>query len=80
LQVTHHLFPRLPRHNLRTASLLVKQFCKERGVEYHEFGFVEGNQDVQNVLREVANQVRIVKRVASAEIDKTIKDGLGVRK
>ncbi|KAJ8462210.1 hypothetical protein ONZ45_g18020 [Pleurotus djamor] len=25
LQVTHHLFPRLPRHNLRKASMLVKE-------------------------------------------------------
>ena len=28
LQVTHHLFPRLPRHNLRAASALVKEFAK----------------------------------------------------
>ncbi|RDX47705.1 fatty acid/sphingolipid desaturase [Lentinus brumalis] len=34
LQVTHHLFPRLPRHNLHEASLIVKEFAKERGLEY----------------------------------------------
>jgi delta8-fatty-acid desaturase len=42
LQVTHHLFPRIPRHNLRKASLLVKEFCKEQELEYAEYGFVEG--------------------------------------
>ncbi len=42
LQVTHHLFPRIPRHNLRKASLLVKEFCKEQEMEYAEYHFVEG--------------------------------------
>src|SRR5260221_4538380 len=37
LQVTHHLFPRLPRHNLRRASELVKQFAAEQGLTYAEF-------------------------------------------
>ncbi|KAI0348548.1 fatty acid/sphingolipid desaturase [Trametopsis cervina] len=68
LQVTHHLFPRLPRHNLRAASLLAKQVAKEQGLEYAEFGFVDGNNEVRGVLREVANQVRIVGMVADANI------------
>lgn len=42
LQVTHHLFPRLPRHNLRRASVYVKDYCKEQGMVYREHGFVEG--------------------------------------
>ncbi|OCH96070.1 fatty acid/sphingolipid desaturase [Obba rivulosa] len=73
LQVTHHLFPRLPRHNLREASLLVKEFAKEQGLEYAEFGFVEGNEDVRNVLRQVADQVKIVGIVADAEVREAIK-------
>lgn len=74
LQVTHHLFPRLPRHNLRDASKLVKEFAKERGLEYAEFGFVEGNQDVRNVLRQVAEQVKIVGMVADANIREALED------
>ena len=68
LQVTHHLFPRLPRHNLRVASALVKKYAEEEGLEYAEFGFVEGNQDVRGVLRQVADQVKIVGMVADANI------------
>ena len=68
LQVTHHLFPRLPRHNLRAASLLVKQFAKEQGLEYAEFGFVEGNQEVRSVLKQVAQQVQLVGMVADSHI------------
>ncbi|KAI0274715.1 delta 8-sphingoloid desaturase protein [Gloeopeniophorella convolvens] len=68
LQVTHHLFPRLPRHNLKEASHLVKEFAKEQGLEYAEFGFLEGNGEVQGTLRGVANQWKIMKMVADAEI------------
>ena len=73
LQVTHHLFPRLPRHNLRQASAIVKQFAAEQGLEYAEFGFREGNNDVLGVLKGVADQVRIVHMVADAEIREAIK-------
>lgn len=68
LQVTHHLFPRLPRHNLRKASILVKEFAKERGLVYAEFGFKEGNEEIVGVLRGVAEQVGIMGRVADAEV------------
>ncbi|KAL6309888.1 fatty acid/sphingolipid desaturase [Sparassis latifolia] len=68
LQVTHHMFPRLPRHNLLQASMLVKEFAKEQGMEFAEFGFVEGNGDVRGVLKQVADQVKIVGMVADAEI------------
>ena len=73
--MTHHLFPRLPRHNLRAASRLVKAFAAERGLEYAEFGFREGNREVTGVLRGVAEmvgkvgeQVKVVGTVAEAEV------------
>jgi delta8-fatty-acid desaturase len=65
LQVTHHLFPRLPRHNLKRASALVKGFAEREGLEYAEFGFVEGNAEVRGVLRHVAKQVTIMGQVAN---------------
>ncbi|TEB35188.1 delta 8-sphingoloid desaturase protein [Coprinellus micaceus] len=68
LQVTHHLFPRLPRHNLKKASVFVKEFAEQNGLRYNEFGFVDGNKDVIGVLRNVAEQVRIVGMVADAEV------------
>lgn len=77
LQVTHHLFPRLPRHNLKEASSLVKEFAKDQGLEYAEFGFLEGNGEVLDTLRGVAkgvaNQLKIIKMVADSEIHDAIK-------
>jgi sphingolipid 8-(E)-desaturase len=72
LQVTHHLFPRVPRHNLRQASMLVKEFAKEQGLEYAEFGFVEGNAEVRGVLQHVAEQVKIMGKVAKAEAEEAV--------
>lgn len=69
LQVTHHLFPRLPRHNLRKASLMVKEYCKSQGLEYYEFGFIKGNGDVLGVLKDVAEQAKIIGMVASEEVE-----------
>lgn len=73
MQVTHHLFPRLPRHNLKEASYLVKEFAQEQGLEYAEFGFVEGNGEVRDTLRGVANQLRIMKIVADSEIKEAMR-------
>lgn len=66
MQVSHHLFPRLPRHNLRAARTLVKRFAKEQGLQYTEYPFVQGNKLVLDVLRDVAKQVRLLGKVALA--------------
>ena len=43
------------------------RFARAHGLEYAEFGFVQGNEEVLGVLRAVAQQVAIVQKVASAE-------------
>ena len=53
-QIEHHLWPRLPRHNLREARKLVKPFCEKHGVIYKEPGFVRGNIEMLASLRRVA--------------------------
>ncbi len=35
-QIEHHLFPSMPRANLRLAQPLVRQFCLDRGISYVE--------------------------------------------
>ena len=35
-QIEHHLFPSMPRPNLRRAQALVRQFCQERQIPYAE--------------------------------------------
>lgn len=55
-QVDHHLFPTLPRHNLARAHDLVKSFCKEWNVSYHEADLVDGTREVIEHLSKVSNQ------------------------
>ncbi len=35
-QIEHHLFPTMPRANLRRARAVVREFCAERGIPYRE--------------------------------------------
>ena len=33
-QIEHHLFPTMPRPNLRRSQALIEAFCRQRGVPY----------------------------------------------
>lgn len=57
-QAVHHLFPRVPRHNLRRLQALVMEFCAETGIPYTLLGFVDGNKKVLGRLDEVGVQVK----------------------
>jgi hypothetical protein len=54
-QVDHHLFPTIPRHNLRKTHTLVESFCKEWGVKYHEADLIDGSIEVLNHLQQVSD-------------------------
>ncbi len=58
-QAVHHLFPRVPRHNLRRAQKYVREFCADVGIPYVVYGFVQGNGEVLGRLEEVARQVGV---------------------
>lgn len=73
-QHARHSCSQLPRHNLPAASLLVKRFAAEQGLEYAEFGFVAGNREVIGVLADVASQVGVVGMVARSEVEKAVKE------
>ncbi|RMZ85329.1 hypothetical protein DV737_g843, partial [Chaetothyriales sp. CBS 132003] len=65
-QAIHHLFPRIPRHNLRQAKPYVEKFCDEVGVPYVCFDFVSGNREVLGRLEEVARQVEVFEAARNA--------------
>jgi len=54
-QVEHHLFPMIPRHNLKQVHDMVTVFCKEHNVTYHEAGIVSGNIEVLQHLAAVSH-------------------------
>ena len=59
-QAIHHLFPRMPRHNLRKTQKLVQKFCSDVGIPYALYGFVDGNKQVIGKLGEVGRQAAIL--------------------
>jgi len=70
LKAIHHLFPRIPRHNLRTAQKLVMEFCKRSGVPYALYGFYDGNKKVIGHLGEVGRQAKILAECQAAIVNK----------
>ncbi|CAG8936611.1 unnamed protein product [Penicillium salamii] len=59
-QAIHHLYPRIPRHNLRRTQKFVLEFCRDTGIPYAIFTFYDGNKEVIGRLGEVAKQVRLM--------------------
>lgn len=59
-QAVHHLFPRMPRHNLRLAQEKVKEFCKKTQMKYNCYGFIEGNKIMLNRLEEITKMVEML--------------------
>jgi fatty acid desaturase len=57
-QIEHHLFPRMPRNNLGKAQRLVKRFCAERGIRYHEVGMLRSYQEIIEFLHHVSAPLR----------------------
>ncbi|GLT84691.1 hypothetical protein SLE2022_029080 [Rubroshorea leprosula] len=57
-QLEHHLFPRLPRCQLRKVSPLVRDLCKKHNLPYRSLSFLEANQWTIRTLRTAALEAR----------------------
>ncbi|XXG85291.1 hypothetical protein AAC387_Pa11g0396 [Persea americana] len=57
-QVEHHLFPRLPRCNLRKIAPVVRDLCKKYNLPYNSVPFWEPNVLTIGTLRAAALQAR----------------------
>ncbi|MEV1147156.1 acyl-CoA desaturase [Micromonospora sp. NPDC049799] len=58
LQIEHHLFPNMPRANLRRARPIVRAYCAEVGVPYAETGLVDSYRQALAHLHEVGRPLR----------------------
>ncbi|KAL5572024.1 hypothetical protein UlMin_021621 [Ulmus minor] len=57
-QLEHHLFPRLPRCQLRKVSPIVKDLCKKHNLPYRSLSFWDANVSTLRTLRTAALQAR----------------------
>jgi fatty acid desaturase len=57
-QIEHHLFPSMPRANLRRAQPVVQRFCAERGIPYLECSAFASYAAAVRHLHEVGSELR----------------------
>ncbi|SNR62952.1 Fatty acid desaturase [Haloechinothrix alba] len=57
-QIEHHLFPTMPRPNLRSAQIMVQQFCAEHGISYSQCGLLRSYGHVLRYLHELGAPLR----------------------
>ena len=57
-QIEHHLFPSMPRNNLRKAQPIVRRFCDERSIPYRETGALQSNREILQYLHQVSARLR----------------------
>ncbi|MDQ6771751.1 MAG: acyl-CoA desaturase [Candidatus Dormibacteraeota bacterium] len=57
-QIEHHLFPTMSRNRVREAHLIVRAFCEERGIPYHEVSMLQSYRELLSFLHEVGAPLR----------------------
>ncbi|TDD64570.1 fatty acid desaturase family protein [Actinomadura rubrisoli] len=58
-QIEHHLFPSIPRCNLRRAQPIVRDYCAEVGLAYTETGVVESYRQVLGHMHDAGEPTRV---------------------
>ena len=57
-QIEHHLFPRLPRNKLREAQQIIRDFCGDHSIAYHETSVLQSYREILQHLHEVGAPLR----------------------
>lgn len=58
-QVEHHLFPSMPRNNLKKAQKIVKRYCQEQEISYYETGVLQSFREILRFLHQVSAPLRM---------------------
>jgi fatty acid desaturase len=57
-QIEHHLFPALSRHRLGAAQPIIRAFCRERGIDYHETSVIGSYREILGYLHAIGAPLR----------------------
>jgi fatty acid desaturase len=57
-QIEHHLFPTMPRCNIRRSHKIVREYCAELGVPYYETSIYRSYREILSFLHEVGAPLR----------------------
>lgn len=57
-QIEHHLFPNMPRNQLKKAQGIIKAFCQARAIPYHETNWLQSYVEILYALHMVSAPLR----------------------
>ncbi len=78
-QIEHHLFPNMPRNRLKSARPVIRAFCADHGVSYHETGFWRSNREILSHLHAVSTPLRQNRRKPMSSLDRLAGGGALLR-
>jgi fatty acid desaturase len=57
-QIEHHLFPSMPRRHLAQAHHIIREFCQQHAIAYHETSVARSYREIVAYLHEVGAPLR----------------------
>ncbi len=57
-QIEHHLFPNMPRNNLKQAQQIIRAYCTSHSISYYETTSVQSLKEILSYLHEVGAPLR----------------------
>ncbi|MFF4750429.1 fatty acid desaturase family protein [Streptomyces sp. NPDC002514] len=63
-QIEHHLFPSMPTPHLRRAQVVVREYCAEIGVPYHETGLFRSYREALTHMHRIGEPIRRQRRTS----------------
>jgi fatty acid desaturase len=57
-QIEHHLFPTMPRNRLKEAQSIIRTYCEQHAIPYHETGMLQSYKEILGYLNEVSASLR----------------------
>jgi fatty acid desaturase len=57
-QIEHHLFPRMPRNKLREAQPIIRGFCRDHCIAYHETSVLQSYKEILQHLHAIGAPLR----------------------
>jgi fatty acid desaturase len=57
-QIEHHLFPTMPRGKLAQGQRIIRAYCEERGVSYHQTSMLQSYREILSFLHEMGEPLR----------------------
>jgi fatty acid desaturase len=57
-QIEHHLFPSMPRNNLKRAQKIIREYCASHSISYYETSSIQSLKEILSYLHEVGAPLR----------------------